>query len=589
MIYRLKYGGHRQVGSLRKASWRFTTATMLAIAVLCKPVIVSAQSFFDVPANHWAFDSIEALAASGITGGCGASNYCPDDPVTRAQMAVFLERAMHGPGYTPTAATGALFADVAQGDFAADFIEQLFMDGITGGCDGLNFCPQNPVTRAQMAVFLLRARYGSGHLPPAASGQMFGDVDPGHWAASWIEQFADEGITGGCGDGNFCPETSVTRAQMAVFLVRTFVRPSVSAVIGPSGGSLSIRSFNGDTIKIEVPKGALSSDATIRMTALDAAPITSLDVNHFPGVEFEPHGLVFDVPARVSVTFANPIVDGKAAILFWAFRDDLVLPLSNQIATVSEISADLTHFSTIAGDQPSVEEMDQEARKLALLKKLGWLPDPYGWLDTKDIVDALLGWARYADELGRADLAAEYSDLAKGVLEEGALRFLGFSIPSPPCEEYTPILEKFLSRVSGLLGDLDPVADLLRGRLSEVNDEWCCFSLSGLWSGTEIADERNCEEGVNTYNGVAMLTQTGASVVASWAGGFGSMIKSKCQISGFGGENEDLGFTYADGSGTIWGSGDLMIINAGWTWKGVDPDTGQPDSCSGISTISMER
>ena len=77
-----------------------------------------------------------------------------------------------------------------------------------------------------MAVFLLRAKYGSGYSPPSATG-VFGDVPVGYWAASWIEQLAAEGITAGCGGGNYCPEAPVNRDQMAVFLVRTFNLPTV--------------------------------------------------------------------------------------------------------------------------------------------------------------------------------------------------------------------------------------------------------------------------------------------------------------------------------------------------------------------------
>jgi len=51
---------------------------------------------------------------------------------------------------------------------------------------------------------------------------VFADVDQGHWAVHWIEQLAAEGITAGCGGGNYCPDAVVTRDQMAVFLVRTF-------------------------------------------------------------------------------------------------------------------------------------------------------------------------------------------------------------------------------------------------------------------------------------------------------------------------------------------------------------------------------
>ncbi|MDH3694812.1 MAG: S-layer homology domain-containing protein [Gammaproteobacteria bacterium] len=54
----------------------------------------SMPSFFDVPNSHPFYDSIEALASSGITGGCGGSNFCPDDAVTRGQFAAFFSRAL---------------------------------------------------------------------------------------------------------------------------------------------------------------------------------------------------------------------------------------------------------------------------------------------------------------------------------------------------------------------------------------------------------------------------------------------------------------------------------------------------------------
>jgi hypothetical protein len=77
-----------------------------------------------------------------------------------------------------------------------------------------------------MAVFLLRAKHGAAYLPPAVgSSTGFGDVPPAYWAAVWIKQLVTEGITAGCGNNNYCPDSPVTRAQMAVFLVRTFNLP----------------------------------------------------------------------------------------------------------------------------------------------------------------------------------------------------------------------------------------------------------------------------------------------------------------------------------------------------------------------------
>jgi len=181
----------------------------------------SEPIFNDVPLSHWAFSFIQTLAESGITAGCGNGNYCPLGLVTRAQMAVFLERGMNGSSFVPPAGTGAVFLDVGAGDFAANFIEQLASDGITAGCGNSNYCPNAEVTRDQMAVFLLRAKYGAGFNPPPATG-VFTDVPPGRFAAAWIEKLAADGITAGCGGGNYCPDSPVTRDQMAVFLVRTF-------------------------------------------------------------------------------------------------------------------------------------------------------------------------------------------------------------------------------------------------------------------------------------------------------------------------------------------------------------------------------
>jgi hypothetical protein len=77
-----------------------------------------------------------------------------------------------------------------------------------------------------MAIFLLRARHGSDYIPPKASG-VFQDVPADYWAADWIEQLTAEGITSGCSvtPKLYCPSSPVTRAQMAVFLVRNFNLP----------------------------------------------------------------------------------------------------------------------------------------------------------------------------------------------------------------------------------------------------------------------------------------------------------------------------------------------------------------------------
>jgi hypothetical protein len=187
-------------------------------------------TFTDVPDPHWAVDWIERLYNAGITTGCGTDplRYCPESQVTRAEMAIFLERGMQGSTYTPPSASGTLFADVNASHWAARWIEKLYADGVTSGCsqNPLSYCPENPVTRAEMAAFLLRAKYGQNYTPPTATG-IFSDVSMSHWAAGWIEKLYGEGITSGCSQSplKYCPESPVTRAQMAAFLVRAFDLP----------------------------------------------------------------------------------------------------------------------------------------------------------------------------------------------------------------------------------------------------------------------------------------------------------------------------------------------------------------------------
>jgi hypothetical protein len=138
-------------------------------------------------------------------------------------MAVFLLKATLGEHYTPPPATGAVFTDVPAGAFAAAWIEDLAARGITGGCGGGSYCPGATVTRRQMAVFLLKAEHGPDYVPPAATG-LFGDVAPTDAFAPWIERLYEEQITGGCQAQPllYCPGSPNTRGQMAVFLVKAF-------------------------------------------------------------------------------------------------------------------------------------------------------------------------------------------------------------------------------------------------------------------------------------------------------------------------------------------------------------------------------
>ena len=179
--------------------------------------------FADVPANNQFNLYVMRLVGNGITAGIGNGLYGVAQPTLRQQMAVFLLKAEHGACYTPPPCTG-VFGDVPCPSNFAPWIERLAAEGITGGCGNGNYCPTSPIRRDQMAVFLLKAEHGSAYVPPPCTG-VFADVACPSPFANWIEQLAAENITGGCGMGNYCPSSSVTRGQMAAFLVNLFKLP----------------------------------------------------------------------------------------------------------------------------------------------------------------------------------------------------------------------------------------------------------------------------------------------------------------------------------------------------------------------------
>ncbi len=137
-------------------------------------------------------------------------------------MAVFLLKSKHGHLFRSARLHGRSSPTCPARNIFAPWIEALAAEGITGGCGGGNYCPNNPVTRQQMAVFLLKAQHGSSYVPPVVQRRLRSTSRAPAQFADWIEQLAAESITGGCGGGNYCPLQAVRRDQMAAFLNNTF-------------------------------------------------------------------------------------------------------------------------------------------------------------------------------------------------------------------------------------------------------------------------------------------------------------------------------------------------------------------------------
>jgi Tol biopolymer transport system component len=202
---------------------------------------IRVPTFDDVGCSSPQWACVEAVVSEGIACGCWQVPrlYCPGGNVNRAQMAKFLCIAT---AKTPLNRVQPTFADVPNAHWAYGYIERLAdaasWNGVppTGGCrtEGATkyFCPYDPVTREQMSKFLCMA---AGRQEYLKSPPTFADVPITHPFYRWIERLADPGswpngiaVTAGCAAGQprlYCPRSSVTRGQMAVFLVKAFGIP----------------------------------------------------------------------------------------------------------------------------------------------------------------------------------------------------------------------------------------------------------------------------------------------------------------------------------------------------------------------------
>ena len=172
----------------------------------------------DLQVGSERYEAVEALTADGVLAGtgCGSGLFCPGDPIPRWLMAVWLVRVVDG--QDPEPVDVSRFADVDAGQWWATHVERLAELGITVGCasEPAQYCPDDPVTRAQMATFLKRAFV----LDPAVP-RGFADTDGSvHEAA--IDALHAAGITMGCSTEplRFCPNRATTRGQTALFLER---------------------------------------------------------------------------------------------------------------------------------------------------------------------------------------------------------------------------------------------------------------------------------------------------------------------------------------------------------------------------------
>lgn len=279
--------------------------------------------FEDIASDGMLTEAAALALAYQITDGCSAEplRFCPNAVASRGQMAVFIIRALLG-GDDFVFVAEPFFDDVPASHPFYRWIQKMRELGITGGCGERLYCPGNPVTRGQMAVFLIRARYGASTEFPFESAAVFADVDGSHPFFAWIQRLVADGVTQGCAAEPFryCPGNFVTRGQMAVFVLRALVQElladGVAKVVSVSPRELGVGATATLTVVVEgldltsgTPSLLLGEGlSTGAVSVVDGATLR-VDVTAEAGVAVGPRALGVVLAEAVAVDAKGILLD----------------------------------------------------------------------------------------------------------------------------------------------------------------------------------------------------------------------------------------------------------------------------------------
>ena len=225
--------------------FRVILAVLVGCFVLAAAVGVGA---FDDDEGGTHEPGTDALRAGGILEDteCGPGRICPTEPMLRWVMAVWLVRAVDGAD--PTGSASGRFSDVSPNEWWATHVERLAELEVTLGCgDGTGFCPADAVTRAQMATFLVRA-FGLDADGGSGFGDIAGNTHEASINILAAERVTAGCSTSPL---RYCPNQSVTRGQMATFLARALnliplPDPPETTTTPPAGQRIAYTVTTGD-------------------------------------------------------------------------------------------------------------------------------------------------------------------------------------------------------------------------------------------------------------------------------------------------------------------------------------------------------
>ncbi len=257
--------------------------------VAVQSVLLSAGSIlypaFDIYPTHPLFRPIQLSLLRMQILPVSEVNFVTDQKATKTEVAIALMRAKYGPGYVPSSRT-VIYSDVPSALWSAPWINQLGIDGIALPCETNKFCPDKIVTRADLAIMLGRAKYGP--TIPSYTSSVFSDLPLTSPAGPWAQKLYTDKITSGCNASplNFCPNNEVTRAQLAVFLANAYPQPATLNQVTPTPSPSLPPSPIPSPSVLSLTPGDLNKDGRVNLLDFNLLitsfgnPYTILDFNN---------------------------------------------------------------------------------------------------------------------------------------------------------------------------------------------------------------------------------------------------------------------------------------------------------------------
>jgi hypothetical protein len=274
----------------------------------------TAATFTDVPPSNIFFDFINVMYETGITAGCSTSplQYCPNSTTTRSEMAVFIIVAIEGGNNFPYTTT-PYFTDVPPTDPYFKFVQKMKDLGITSGCTPTTYCPDDPVTRADMAVFIISGRYGAIQFTYPAT-PYFSDVPSSSPFFPFVQKMAATGITAGCALGLYCPNDSLTRGEMAVFIVTGLLNQLLPATTPIIAAAVPNTAAPGQTV-------------TLTLTGVNTQFVQGVtQVTMAPGIAPSVINVTNATSLTVQVAVSPGAAPGPSSIVVTTGAEEAVLP-----------------------------------------------------------------------------------------------------------------------------------------------------------------------------------------------------------------------------------------------------------------------